>query len=81
MRPRGESWFFKTDRYLTFISGQLQFMSAPFEEESEITGHPSLTITTSLSSRDGSKPTDIDIFVTIHHYDSSGKEGKRLPYR
>ena len=59
-----------------FNSGRLHFMSAPFEEELEITGHPCLTITTSLSSRDGSKPSDIDIFVTIHHYASDGKEGE-----
>jgi hypothetical protein len=57
-------------------SGRLHFMSSPFEEEIEITGHPSLTVTTSLSSRDGSKPREIDIFVTIHHYDNAEKEGK-----
>lgn len=57
-------------------SGRLHFLSSPFEEELEITGHPSLTLTTSLSSRDGSRPREIDIFVTIHHYDKEEKEGK-----
>jgi hypothetical protein len=28
----------------------------------------------SLSSLNGSKPTDIDVFVTIRHFDASGAE-------
>jgi hypothetical protein len=76
MKRQGKPLFLETERRSNIASGRLHFMSAPFEEESEITGHPSLTITTSLSSRDGSDPTDIDIFITIHHYDNNGKEGE-----
>lgn len=48
----------------------------PFEKETEITGHPLARLSMSLSSVEGSQPSDIDVFLTIRHFDAEGKEGK-----
>ncbi|KZF19086.1 alpha/beta-hydrolase [Xylona heveae TC161] len=54
--------------------GSLLFETTPFEEETEITGHPMAHLNVSLSSRDSSSPSEIDLFLTIRHYDSDGQE-------
>lgn len=51
----------------------VQFTSAPFEAETEITGHPTAKLFVSHS--DGAAAdTEIDVFVTLRHLDPSGKE-------
>jgi len=53
----------------------LQFTSAPFESETEITGHIVAHLNVSMSAdADGPTPTDIDLFVTLRHLSPSGKE-------
>lgn len=56
--------------------GSLQFRTTPFNEPIEITGHPTLRVSMSLSSQYGSSPSEIDIFVTLRHIDAQGAEGK-----
>lgn len=57
----------------------VQFTTPPFETETEITGHivahlnVSMTPDPSLASKDGANK-DIDIFLTLRHLSSSGKE-------
>ncbi|KAI0131924.1 Alpha/Beta hydrolase protein [Xylariales sp. AK1849] len=55
-------------------SGSVQFKTAPFEKVIEITGHPTLRISLSLSSRDDSAPTEMDVFVTLRHRNAKGDE-------
>lgn len=55
--------------------GIVHFRSAPAKEETEITGHIVLRTTVSVSSTaDGNVPKDLDLFVTLRHYDSAGEE-------
>ncbi|CAK7225456.1 hypothetical protein SBRCBS47491_005896 [Sporothrix bragantina] len=57
-------------------SGEISFRTLPFPEEVEITGHPMVRLTVSLSKLPEAKtvPSEIDLFVTIRHFDASGKE-------
>ena len=59
-------------------SGELNFRTEPFAEETEITGHPLAHLAVSTEEKDGLIPSDMDIFVTIRHYDAEGKESKCL---
>ncbi|KIV92426.1 hypothetical protein PV10_03726 [Exophiala mesophila] len=52
----------------------VQFTTSPFEEETEFTGHIKAHLNVSLSSEGSSKPSDIDLFLTIRHLDATGKE-------
>ncbi|KAF7923365.1 hypothetical protein EAE99_007062 [Botrytis elliptica] len=54
----------------------VQFTSAPFEQETEITGHITAHLNVSLSpSPSATAPEkDIDIFLTIRHISPSGEE-------
>jgi putative CocE/NonD family hydrolase len=53
----------------------LRFETNSFEAEKEITGHPVLTCTVRVDQDGtGKVPTDMDIFVTLRHYDPEGKE-------
>jgi predicted acyl esterase len=56
--------------------GSLTFYTAPFPDETEVTGHPSARLSVSLSGRDGSTPTDIDLFLTLRHIDSNDQESR-----
>lgn len=56
--------------------GSLKFYTTPFLDEAEVTGHPSARLSVSLSRRDGSAPSDIDLFLTLRHIDSNGQESK-----
>ncbi|KAM0346680.1 hypothetical protein ACHAPU_005393 [Fusarium lateritium] len=53
----------------------LQFSTSPFEAETEITGHVVAHLNVSVSpDPSGPTPSDIDLFVTVRHYDPSGQE-------
>ncbi|OQO01542.1 hypothetical protein B0A48_12577 [Cryoendolithus antarcticus] len=52
----------------------VQFTTASFEEETEITGHIVAHLNVSATSTDSKPPSDIDVFVTLRHLDSAGKE-------
>lgn len=55
---------------------KLQFTTAPFKEDIEITGHITahLNVSASAISDNDSQPSEIDLFLTIRHLDKSGKE-------
>ncbi|KAJ4247095.1 hypothetical protein NW762_013233 [Fusarium torreyae] len=55
-------------------TGELNFRTEPFAERTEITGHPLAHLLVSTAEKDGSAPKDMDIFVTLRHYDAEGKE-------
>ncbi|KAI8662400.1 hypothetical protein NCS56_01043800 [Fusarium sp. Ph1] len=53
----------------------LQFSTAAFESETEITGHVVAHLNVSVTpDPTGPTPSDIDLFVTIRHIDPSGQE-------
>ncbi|KAF7590096.1 hypothetical protein BBP40_003252 [Aspergillus hancockii] len=54
----------------------VQFSSDPFEQEVEITGHPLAHLSVSTSAAEFSKiqPQEMDLFVTLRHFDPQGKE-------
>jgi predicted acyl esterase len=53
----------------------IQFKTAPFEKETEITGHIVTHLNVSMSANPGSTtPQDLDIFVTLRHISPAGKE-------
>ncbi|KAI8686824.1 PepX-C domain-containing protein [Fusarium sp. Ph1] len=54
--------------------GELDLRTDPFHEKTEITGHPLAHLLVSVADKEGSTPTDMDIFITIRHYDTEGKE-------
>ncbi|KAH8803322.1 Alpha/Beta hydrolase protein [Xylogone sp. PMI_703] len=55
-------------------NGEILFHSDPFDEETEITGHPVAHLAVSIQSSGSSTPSDMDIFVTIRHYNTNGEE-------
>ena len=55
-------------------AGDVTFHSAPFSEKTEITGHPVVRLNVALQPKDGSKPSEIDLFVTLRHFGTDGKE-------
>ena len=53
----------------------LAFTSAPFESETEITGHIVAHLNVSTSrDRWGSSPSDLDLFISLRHLAPSGEE-------
>ncbi|KIW40027.1 uncharacterized protein PV06_08582 [Exophiala oligosperma] len=54
----------------------VQFTSAPFTEETEFTGHVVAHLNVSVTPGEGSttKPSDIDLFLTVRHLNAEGKE-------
>ncbi|KAF3770722.1 hypothetical protein M406DRAFT_59624 [Cryphonectria parasitica EP155] len=72
-KPPGEELQKLTYRALGTLDNPalVQFTTAPFEKETEITGHPLAHLCVSAT---GPPETDIDIFVTIRHLDASGQE-------
>ncbi|KAF2966908.1 hypothetical protein GQX73_g6653 [Xylaria multiplex] len=53
----------------------VQFTTEPFAEETEITGHVTAHLNVSVTpDPDGPTPSDIDLFVTLRHIGSDGKE-------
>ncbi|ORY86664.1 X-Pro dipeptidyl-peptidase protein [Leucosporidium creatinivorum] len=66
-------------------SGQLKFAALgkgdplqfkiTFDKDVEIAGHPLANLVVSVEKRpDGSAPKDVDLFVTLRHFDADGKE-------
>ncbi|KAK6855810.1 X-Pro dipeptidyl-peptidase [Apiospora arundinis] len=52
----------------------VQFTTAPFEQETEITGHVTAHLNVSLTPEEASGDKDIDLFVTLRHLDAGSKE-------
>ncbi|KAH6649133.1 X-Pro dipeptidyl-peptidase C-terminal non-catalytic domain-containing protein [Truncatella angustata] len=52
----------------------VQFATAPFEQETEITGHITAHLNVSLTAEEAAGEKDIDLFVTLRHIDTNGKE-------
>lgn len=53
----------------------VQFTTAPFEQETEITGHIVAHLNVSMSPEPGAPtPRDIDLFVTLRYISPEGKE-------
>lgn len=57
----------------------IRFTTGPFEEETEVTGHPVAHLCVSATgstdtATDTATDTDIDLFVTLRHLDAGGKE-------
>jgi predicted acyl esterase len=53
----------------------ISFRTAPFQTETEITGHIVVRLNVSVSKDPyGSVPSDIDLFLTLRHFSSAGKE-------
>lgn len=60
----------------TAPKGGVTFVSAPFEEETEMTGHPIVRLSVSAEADGDKVPSEIDVFATLRHIDANGKEGK-----
>ena len=58
--------------------GDVTFHTTPFMEKTEVTGHIVVRVNVSLADRDGSKPSDIDLFLTLRHFDMDGNESESL---
>lgn len=52
----------------------VSFTTPPFDQETEITGHPVAHLNLSVMPDNAAGETDIDVFLTIRHLDASGKE-------
>lgn len=52
----------------------VQFTTAPFEQETEITGHITAHLNVSMTPEEAAGEKDIDLFVTLRHLDASGNE-------
>lgn len=62
-------------RYKGLSGDSITFETLPFEDEAEITGHPVLNCTVGVEKDEkGRVPKDLDIFVTLRHFDSDGRE-------
>lgn len=58
-----------------FSQSAVQFKTAPMEEETEFTGHPTARLSVSCTAKEGGgSPSDIDLFVTLRHFSADGKE-------
>ncbi|GJN69855.1 X-pro dipeptidyl-peptidase (S15 family) protein [Purpureocillium lilacinum] len=58
----------------TAPKGGVTFVSAPFEEETEMTGHPIVRLSVSAEADGDKVPSEIDVFATLRHIDANGKE-------
>ena len=56
------------------LHGSVRFRTPVATHKIEVTGHPVTRLSVSMSGKDGSKPSEIDLFVTLRHYDDEGKE-------
>lgn len=55
-------------------SEPIQF-KVTFDKETEIAGHPLANLVVGVEKRsDGTAPRDVDLFVTLRHFDAEGKE-------
>ena len=51
-----------------------RFKTQQAEKEIEITGHPWARLSVAASPLDGSTPSEIDLFLTLRHYDAGNQE-------
>ena len=54
--------------------GNTMFRTDPFPSSCEVTGHPTARLSVALQPRDGSTPSEMDLFLTLRHYDTHGQE-------
>jgi predicted acyl esterase len=54
--------------------GHVRFRTQPAAREIEITGHPMARLSVALSSRNGSSPSEVDLFLTLRHHDADQQE-------
>ncbi|KDN71018.1 putative X-Pro dipeptidyl-peptidase C-terminal non-catalytic domain-containing protein [Colletotrichum sublineola] len=52
----------------------VSFTTAPFEQETEITGHVTAHLNVSVTPDNAENETDIDLFLTLRHMDANGQE-------
>lgn len=64
-----------TDQFL-LVRGEINLRTEPFTEESEVTGHPLAHLAVSIQAKGSAVPSEMDIFLTIRHYDQVGKESQ-----
>lgn len=75
LSPKGSASKSATLQYAGFDGEPLVFKTEPFDAEVEITGHPLLKLSMSIAKDEqGKTPKDLDVFVTLRHYDANGKE-------
>ena len=67
---------FLSDHSSPVSSGSVSFQTSPVEQETEITGHPMARLSISASAKDGSQPSDLDLFLTLRHLDAEGEESE-----
>ena len=57
------------------LSGEaIQFATAPFDVETEYTGHVLAKLVVSADTSENGTPRDMDVFVTLRHLDEEGNE-------
>ena len=62
-------------KYAGLTGESLLFATPAFEQESEITGHPTCNVTVKVDEdADGQVPSEMDLFVTLRHFDPKGEE-------
>lgn len=55
--------------------GEITFSAEAVKQDMEITGHPVLRVSMSISGEGDQKPEELDVFVTLRHLGPDGKEG------
>jgi hypothetical protein len=55
-------------------SGELDILTKPFFEKTEITGHSTDYPLVSVANKEKSLTKYIGVFITLRHYDIEGKE-------
>jgi putative CocE/NonD family hydrolase len=62
-------------KYQALTGDGFRFETALFEEETEITGYPVFDATVGVEKdENGQVPSDLDLFVTLRHFDPNGQE-------
>lgn len=55
--------------------GEPLHFKTTFDRETELAGHPLVNLTVGVEKReDGTAPKDVDLFLTLRHFDAAGKE-------
>lgn len=65
-----------TLEYEALTGEPISFATAPFEQETEICGHITANLVMGVSTGSGGQaaPKDLDVMVTLRHFDASGQE-------
>lgn len=66
----------KTTKVMEYdpLQGSIRFRTSPADKEIEVTGHPVARSSVSMASKDGSAPSEIDLFATLRHDDTEGEQ-------